>query len=61
MIQYFRENPTKTATDAINETSFPASRSTACRRIKRCDWGTIVLLKNRFLLLTIRNKVLDLR
>lgn len=34
LINYLQENPFETAVNAVLETNFPASRSTACRRIK---------------------------
>lgn len=54
LLDYLRENPFKTAKDAVFHTNFPGSWSTACRRISTSELKNFASAKKQ--LLSVENK-----
>jgi transposase len=49
LLSFLRERPMSNAVEAIHQTNFPASRSTACRRIRSSELGNYWAVKKPFL------------
>lgn len=49
MINFLRENPLSSAVEAIEHTNFPATKSTACRRIKNSELQCYYAARKPFL------------
>jgi transposase len=49
LLNFLRERPMSNAVEAIHQTNFPASRSTACRRIRSSELGNYWAVKKPFL------------
>jgi transposase len=49
LLNFLRERPMSNAVEAIHQTNFSASRSTACRRIRSSELGNYWAVKKPFL------------
>jgi transposase len=57
LLNFLRERPMSKAVEAIHQTNFPASRSTACRRIRSSELGHYWAVKKPFLTFPMRRRI----